>query len=811
MLPGWRLHSTDALLMRLFFLLALCASFCASVSTAQVRSTSEPYTVRGIVKDAETGVILSGATVASTQTPRGVAANRAGQFEIHLDRSPDALRVSFVGYETVTVTVGRASADTVVVVQLQLSTSSSGEATVTAESQTVVEDVRSGVSRIGTVEIRDTPQVLGEPDALKALQLLPGVSAGKEGTAGLNVRGSGPGQNLILLDGLPLYGTTHLFGFFSAFPTEALDQVVLLRGAFPARYAGRLASVIDLQTRAGSAERLGVQASVGLLSSQLVAEGPIGHGASILVAGRRTYIDVFTRALRREGGYSLDPYFTDGYARLDVPLGSAELTVSGYASRDAFAFQDGGVARRESSEIGWTNALGSARLRGGFGPLRLEAGAGAVAYGVGTRQDVEQGYPNDEEPLVGAGPAPGVPTEVDRFSTEYSSRAEDARVWLHGALGDLGFGATEAGLFASRHRYDPAASRLTSSGALGTDSTSSGAPSSSTEAGAYLEHDVAVGPLRVAVGAHVGYYKAEGVADISFQPRLAARLRLGDLALKASYARTTQPVHLLTNGALGLPTELWLPATALAPPSRADQWSAGAAYAPAASPWTVTADLYLKRERGLVEYLDGASFADASSSRWEDGVAVGTGRSVGIEVLLERRIGPLTWRLGYTLSRTTRRFAGIDGGTSFLAPFDRTHDVSLVGSYQLRPRVSLQGSWVFSTGQAVTLPVGDTYFCWGGQAGLSEECGVYTEYGPRNGARLPAYHRLDVAARFGRLGGRVGWTLGLTNAYNARNPFYVTRNPGGATTLSGREYDERYLRGFTLFPTLPFARVDIRF
>lgn len=782
-------------------LLVLLVS-CTLALAAQAQSSGD-YTVRGVVQDAETGDVLSGATVASTETARGVAANRAGRFEIVLDHSPDDLRVSFVGFQTVTVTVGRASADSALIVRLHPSSPSLGAVTVEADPETAVEAVRAGVSRIGAADLREMPQVLGEPDALKTLQLLPGIRGGREGRAGLHVRGSGPGQNLVLLDGLPLYGTTHLFGFFSAFPTEALDEVVVARGAFPSRYAGRLASVVDMRTRSGSDQRLGVQASVGLLSSQAVVEGPAA-GGSVLVAGRRTYLDALTRLAARPGSFSLHPYFADGYARYDLPLGSAALSVSGYASRDAFAFEDGsGLGTQESAEIGWTNGLGSARFHGTAGGFAYEAGVGAVSYDVRTRQDVERrpgdGSPDDDSP-----------DEVERFSVDYGSRAQDVRGWVHGALADVGLGTVEVGGFAARHHYAPAASRLMSTGALGVDSTSSGAPASSVEAGAYLEHDATVGPVRVAAGVHLGYYGADDVSDFSAQPRLSARLRLGDLALKGAYARTTQPVHLLTSGALGLPTELWLPATGLARPSRADQWSLGAAYAPEGATWTATADVYLKRERGLVDYLDGASFADASASRWEDLVAVGEGRSVGLEVLVERRRGRLTGWLGYTLSRTTRQFEAIDDGARFLSPDDRTHDLSLVGRYRLSPRVSLQGSWVYTTGQAATLPAGDAHYCWGG-AGLVDDCAVYTEYGPRNGARLPAYHRLDLAARFGRPDGRFSWTLGLTNAYNARNPSYVRRSSGTTTGLFGREYDERYLRGYTLFPVLPFARIDLRF
>lgn len=777
--------------------LCALAPLVASSQPAPGVAGGASYPIEGSVTDGETGEPLVGATVVSESTARGVATGLEGAFLLALDRSPDVLRVSFVGYGTVEVPVDRDRARRgPVVVALHPAASEFGTVSVEAEPETAVEAVWSGASRVSAEDIRAMPQVLGEPDALKTLQLLPGVRAGKEGTAGLHVRGSGPGHNLVLLDGLPLYGTTHLFGFFSAFPTEALDDVVALRSAFPARYAGRLASVVDLRTRTGSTDRVGVQASVGLLSSQVVAEAPLPGGASALVAGRRTYLDVFTRAFDRPGGYSLHPSFGDGYARLDAPVGPLSFTLSGYGSRDDFAFEDDGRTQRETGSVGWSNALGSARVRGAFGRLGLEGGLGAVAYDIQTTQSVER---------------PAADGDTDRFSTSYGSRAEDVRAWARGTWNASRWGTTELGGTWTRHHYVPAVSKVTTTAESGADSTSAGAPSSSIEMGAYAEHDVELGPLRASVGAHLGYYDSNGLTDLSVQPRLAARLRLGDYALKGSYAESAQPVHLLTNSALGLPTELWLPATPLAPLATARQWSVGGAYAPVGATWAVTLDGYLKRERGLVEYLDGASFADASASRWEDLVALGEGRSVGLEVLVEKKRGQLTGWLGYTLSRTTRTFPDLDGGALFTASSDRTHDLSLVGRYALTPTLSLQGSWVYTTGQAVTLPVGDSYACWEGGAGLESACGVYTEFGPRNGARLPAYHRLDIALRRERLGSRYAFTLGLTNVYNARNPFNVTQNWGTTTTFFGREYNERYLRGVTLFPVLPFARMDLRF
>lgn len=775
----------------------VCLALFVSLSV-EAQPAADGFVVEGTVTDGETGVPLVGATVVSVASGRGTSTRPDGAFRLSVTRSPDVLRVSYVGYGAVELAVGQAQAGVgPVEIELLPTWSALGTVSVEAAPETAVEAVWSGASRVSAEDVRAMPQVLGEPDALKTLQLLPGVRAGKEGTAGLHVRGSGPGQNLVLLDGLPLYGTTHLFGFFSAFPTEALSDVVALRSAFPARYAGRLASVVDLRTRPGSSERTGVQASVGLLSSQVVVEGPILGGLTGLVAVRRTYLDLFTRALAPPGGYSLDPYFGDAYARVDAPLGPLTATFSGYASRDAFAFEDPGVSQSEAGRVGWANALGSARVRGAVGPVAVEGGIGAVTYDLDMEQSVEHSDPDGGE--------------VDRFESSYGSEARDVRAWAQGASRTPWGSTVEVGGSWTAHRYTPAVTRVTTTATSGADTTAAGAPSSSVEAGVYAEHDTEVGPVRLSVGAHVGYYESGGFVDVSVQPRVAARLRLGDYAVKGSYASSSQPVHLLTNGALGLPTELWLPATPMAPVATARQWSLGGVYAPAGSAWAVTVDGYVKRERGLVEYLDGASFADASAGRWEDVVALGDGRSVGLEVLVERQRGRLTGWLGYTLSRTTRSFPDLDGGTPFTASSDRTHDVSLVGRYRLRPGLSLQGSWVYTTGQAVTLPVGDFYSCWDGGAGLETPCGVYAAYGPRNGARLPAYHRLDVAARLEWRDGRVAFSAGLTNAYNARNPFNVTGTGGGATSFFGREYDERYLRGVTLFPVLPFARLDLRF
>ncbi len=797
----------------------LFACACLALFTAQSASAQHLARIGGCVYS-EQEEPLSGATIQTSDVPpRATSASNNGCFGLRVLRGPVTLSISFVGFETQTHTLV-VRGDTSLTITLRSRPGVLGEAVVEGDrEEDPVESVQMSAVRVRAEEIRLTPQVLGEVDVLRTLQLQPGVRGGSEASAGLYVRGGGASENLVLLGGLPLYGTTHLFGFMSAFPSAAVSSVRLVKGGFPARYGGRLSSVVDVEMRAPGLRRVEARGSVGLLSSQLALDVPlVRNRVGVVVAARRTYVDVLTRLLASEG-FTAQPYFYDTYGSAYARLTARTHVVAHvYASRDAFitlrtgrSAVDEGVRAVDTERLvfGWDNTLASLQVRHAGATTRAEAGLGWVGYDLDSRQRIERRV-IEADSLV----------NLEASEVEYGSRVQDATAWanLDHAFSDKH--QTEAGFRVVRHAYTPRVNRQrVNGGSLGTAAETGGAEAAalpSWEGGAYAEHTATFGPVRVAAGLHASFYQTppdsgQTATFSSVQPRLSARYRRGRVAYKASYAATQQPVHLLVTSLVGPPSELWLPATRTFSPSRARQIALGAVATPSRA-WRFSLEGYYKTQRGIIAYRDGAGFEQSAETSWENTVVRGTGRSAGVEVLVEKRTGGLQGHLGYTLGSTRHTFPGINEGRSFPARFDRRHDVALALRYELSPRRLLSATWVYGTGEAVTLPNGQYRQCNPAGSGLyTEPCDLVTTYTARNGARLPAYHRLDLGLQFGYPEDRLHWTVGLYNAYSRRNAFYVTPNNSLVITADGKQYDERYLRRVSLFPILPFARVDFSF
>ena len=810
---------------------ALLATIAAS---AAAQPPPERVVLSGRVTDAETGEALIGATVYAPAARRGAATNAYGVYSLPLPAGPTRVVVSYVGYQ--------AAADTLALVadrryDVALAPDGTlGEVVVEAD-----EDVRArpedavqmGQVSLSGKEVRSLPALLGESDVLKAVQLLPGVRGGQEGTAGLYVRGGSPDQTLLLLDGTPVYNASHLFGFLSTFNGDAVNHVELTKGAIPARYGGRLASVLDVRLRDGDMERHRVQGQVGLLTSRLLAEGPIVPGkASVLVSGRRTYVDVVARPFldnlnaeaEANGDEQVYPqaYFYDLNAKANWHVTPRDrLYLSLYGGQDRFGFEaiepgyrcnangtecgPSGIDDKAGGGLDWGNLTGAFRYTRlvsprVFGALTLTASQ--YAFEVGS--SFEEGI--------------GGPDEI-RAEALYRSGIRD----LSGRLDvDVAAGrghALRLGAAVTNHRFTPGALVLFGNEAFEVeiDTTIGTQRTYGTEASVYAEDEWSpFGRLTLNLGVHATTYVSGGKAFPSVEPRLAARLAVRDrLALKASFATAQQPLHLLTTAGLGLPADLWVPATDRVGPQTGWQGSVGAAGSTVSGRTTWTVEGYWREMRDLVAYREGSSFVTPFDD-WQDLVVQGEGRSVGFEVFVQHRADRLSAWLGYTLARTDRQFDDIDLGDRFPYRYDRTHDVSAVALYEISRAFDVSAAWTYGSGDAVTLPAatytrpsyefGDIQDWIDAGSGFNEA----TAYGDRNGFRLPAYHRLDLGATwFFRRGPRPhALALNVYNAYNQKNPFL---------TLLDDEYDdqtgrsETKLKGVTIFPILPTLSYQFAF
>ena len=799
---------------------------------AQADAAGAPaVVVYGTVSDAATGEALAGATVYAPALERGVVTDAAGFFSLRHSAGPGLVHVSYVGY------AGRAVGfDTRVPLRVDVglvSVAVLGEVVVEGGSLRLPRPEQS--TRMGDVDLRGVdverlPALLGESDVLRALQLLPGVRGGQEGTAGLYVRGGSPDQTLILLDGTPLYNPSHLFGFLSTFNGDIVDRVELIKGTYPARFGGRLGSVLDVRLREGDLDRHHLQGQVGLIATRVVAEGPlVRRRASFLVSGRRTHVNLLAgpvieranRAAAERGDAQVEPRagFFDLNARVHWRPGTSDRVHANlYAGSDAFSFRStdpavacdhlgcapSGEVDLYGGSLDWRNVLGSVRYarvlsRRAMAEVTLSASDYDFRVGI----DVEEGL---------HGPAPR------SARARYRSGVRDLGVRLEMQLAPGDGHALGLGGSLTRHHFTPGALSVIGEADAGTvlDTLRGLNRSTAVDAAAYVEHEWRLGRLVLGTGLRIAYYASGRYRYPSLEPRLSATVSLHDrVAVKVGAGLTQQPIHLLTTGAgVGLPADLWMPADSVGP-ERAWQMALGLAGSLPNGLTTWTVEGYWREMDGLVSYRDGASFATPFND-WQELIVTGEGSSRGVELLLQHRQDRLTAWVGYTLARSDRRFEALDGGAPFPFRYDRRHDLSAVALVRLSRRIDVSALYVFGTGDAVTLPVARfdaTYLNarsvdhWTESNAFSAE---ETAYGPRNRFRLPNYSRVDIGATlyFRRSPRPHSLSLNVYNVTNRKNPFVTTLDSRVDERTGERR---RQLVGVALFPILPTLSYEFSF
>ena len=773
-------------------------------------------TISGYVRETGSREALIGVNVYLPGTTTGTTTNTYGFYSLTLP-AQDSVRLaySFVGYETLARTVGLRTNTTLNVLLTPGRTLSEVDVKAGRTEEKVSESVQMSRIDVPVAQIKKIPAFLGEKDVLKVLQLMPGVQKGSEGQTGIYVRGGGPDQNLIILDDAIVYNANHLFGFFSVFNGDALKSVELTKGGFPARYGGRLSSVIELNMKDGNRDKLHGEGGIGLIASRLVLEGPLTKSkkGSFLVSGRRTYLDVLAAPLIRaqsDGKTNAGYYFYDLNAKANYDFGQKDkVYLSGYFGRDRFYARSTG----ESTDVGlsWGNATGTLRWNHLFSQ-KLFSNLSLIY------SDYKFQISSDEKNSQG----------TDIFSLRYSSGIRDFSLKY-----DLDFypspqHSVRAGIQSIYHRFTPSAVVLKNTDinqlSLNVDNIDV------VESGVYAEDTWRpTDRLRVNGGLRLSSFQQKAVSYFRPEPRLSAAYNLRpDLSVKASYALMNQYVHLLSNTGIGLPTDLWVPTTDRVKPQQSQQVAIGVAKDFPNKGLALTVEGYYKSMSNIINYKEGASFlllndpTSADKVRWEDNVTTGRGWSYGAEVLLQKKVGRFSGWVGYTLSWTQWQFPELNGGRPFYPRYDRRHDVSVVGIYELSKRITLSGTWVYGTGQALTVPVGryETYqpgstFVYNGTNPLVQSLfgnsRSINDYGrEKNAFRAEAYHRFDVAIQFHKQlkHHERTWEFSLYNAYNRRNPFFYqieSVNQGqGKPTRTG-------LFRYSVFPIVPAFSYNFKF
>ncbi|MFN0274293.1 MAG: TonB-dependent receptor [Chitinophagales bacterium] len=758
------------------------------------RVSSQTFTISGYISDEETGEKLIGATIYDVKSEQGTVTNEYGFYSFTLLQDSVQLIFSYIGYSSQKQNIylsGDQQQNIKLTASLELET-----VVISAEDKEEKIQQRTQMSTIDIpIEtIKSLPAFLGETDVLKAMQLLPGVQSGSEGSSGIYVRGGSPDQNLILLDGVPVYNTNHLFGFFSVFNSDALSKATLIKGGFPARYGGRLSSVIDLRMKEGDMNDYHGEGSIGLVASRLTVEGPIKKDtSSFMISARRTYIDILARPLISASGDGeiFGYFFYDVNAKVNYKFTDKDrLYLSGYFGRDKFYFSDKKVEPENYTEAGldWGNGTGVLRWNH---IINKKTFSNLTATFTSYEFDISSDFFETIKDING-----------NEIETSYGFRYfSGIRDWT--LKEDIDFVPNprhyiKYGGGVTYHTFMPGATEYKQDGSeIETpDINLSSDNIFATEFDLYGEDDWEITSLiKLNYGLHASGFLVDSSFYKSLQPRLSARYLVNDdLSFKASYSSMAQYIHLLTNSGIGLPTDLWVPATDQVRPQNAIQYALGIAYTLKEN-YEVSLEGYYKKMNNIIDYKDGASYLYDGVTDWEEKVESGEGWSYGIEVFLQKKVGKFSGWLGYTLAWTNRQFPTINLGEKYPFKYDNRHEIDLAAVYKINERINLSAVWVYSSGQALSIPVAKYLGSYGQP--------VYY-YEGRNGYRMPAYHRMDVNVSFHKvkkLWTRT-WNFGAYNVYNHYNAFYIYESIDEAG-------DPAY-RQVTLFPIIPYFSWDFK-
>jgi len=733
-------------------LLFLCLSSISA--TAQNK-----YTISGFIRDAKTGEELIGATVSIKELPRkGVSTNAYGFYSITLPSGNYEVKSQYMGYEPISKQIVLNKS---LKLDFTLNESSQELQEVVITSKKTDENVtqtQMGLQKIDIKEINNIPVLFGEKDILKTIQLLPGIKSAGEGNSGFNVRGGASDQNLILLDEATVYNASHLMGFFSVFNSDAIKDMSVYKGNEPAEYGGRLSSVVDIKIKEGNDKKISVNGGIGLISSRLTVEGPIVKDkGSFIVSARRTYADLFLKLSKDTTLNQAKLYFYDVNAKANYRINDKNrIFLSGYFGKDVLGLGN-------TFGINWGNVTGTLRWNHLFSD-RLFSNTSIVFSNYDYKINVDMG------------------TEMSIISRIQDYNLKQDFQYYAGTKSTLKFGYNS-----TYHKIIPGA--ITTSDNINMKNF---ANRYAWENALYISHQYKFsGKTTIEYGSRFTIFSLLGPGSFytydsegntldtakynskqfvktyfNIEPRVTINhIITSQSSVKASYSRNVQNLHLLSNSTSDNPTDLWILNSNNVKPEIADQFSVGYYRNFNDNKYEFSTEVYYKNLQNQIDYKNGAELN--FNENVESQLLFGKGRAYGVELLFKKKYGKFNGWVSYTLSRTERKFDEINNGNYFSAKQDRTHDISIVGIYELNKRWTLSATWVYNTGNAVTFPVGKYQ--------VDGETKFY--YTERNASRMPAYHRLDIGATWIRKKTdkfESSWTFSLYNAYGHDNAYTVT-------------------------------------
>ncbi|QBA20951.1 TonB-dependent receptor [Chryseobacterium indologenes] len=735
---------------------AATAALCFST----LAMAQQTYSVSGTVKDKKNGELLIGVSVKVSEDPSiNVVANEYGFYSLSLPEGNYTLIISYPGYQDFEQKI---NVDQNIKLDLPLLPSESVEKAIDEVVITGIKkdknltSAQMGAETLSIKNIEKLPVLFGEKDVMKTIQLLPGIKSNGEGSSGFSVRGGATDQNLILLDEAPVYNASHLLGFFSTFNSDALKDASIIKGNSPAQYGGRLSSVLDVKMKDGNNKDYNVNGGIGLISSRLSVEGPIQkEKSSFIVSGRRTYADLFLKANKDYKDNKL--YFYDLNLKANYQINeNNRIYLSGYFGRDVLGLGD-------TFNTDWGNTTATLRWNSIISS-KLFSNTSFIY----SNYDYKISLKNDD-------------TVFDLNSKIRDWNLKQDFTWFAGNKHSVRFG-----LQSIYHTLTPSSASGT------TVSSFARNPRYSWENAVYINDDYkATEKLTINYGARLSMFSVLGgdtfntyengvLTDSKFlekgkfgktyvniEPRISANYRINEVSsVKGGYSRNTQNLHLLSNSNSGNPTDQWIGSSYTVKPEIADQISLGYSRNFNNNNYELNAEVYYKDMKNQIDFKNGAQIGFDTGADVESELLFGKGRAYGLELIAKKKSGKLTGWISYTLSKTERKINGINNNEWYNARMDKTHDLSVVATYQLNPKWSFSGLFVYSTGNAVTFPTGK--YELNGQ--------TVFQYSNRNADRMPAYHRMDLSATYEPSSNkrfRGSWTFGIYNLYGRENAYTI--------------------------------------
>lgn len=743
-------------------------------------ASAQTHILQGVVLDS-VGLSLSQAHI-QTSIKKSAVTDSAGSFLIQVPKGKFQITISYTGYKKFSQSLSIAC-DTIIYFFLQTKNEELNEIIVTADrtlQSDQFETTRMSTNTLSGKEISSIPVLGGEADLIKTIQLLPGVTKGADGTTDLFVRGGAADQNLVMLDGAPVYNTGHLFGFLSVFNPDMLDKVESINGAFPSEYGGRLSSILDVSSKSTMPNRTKLKGNIGLLASRLMIEQPIVKDKlAIWVAGRRTYVDQVIRLTGEELPY----FFYDLNAKVIYkPNARDRMEFTIYEGNDVLDFSRAPRATLRNRNITNSFTLGNSTQTFLWKRNFYNFNTTLSLYRTVFQYNIQS-------------------TFTDNALFVNSSIVDVGGKWIITSDSLKKKISVKGGVEMVQHQVAP--NRITTTGEI-SDILKSGAttPQTALETSGFFHVDGSLTPrLRFNAGARVSSAYVDNTFYVNPEPRVAFRYAIDSLtAIKASYSRMAQYLHRVSSAAVAFPTDIWYPVTSRVKPQTADQIALGVQRTFPKQNVYVSVEAYYKWMHDLIGYKEGASLL--LNTNFENQLVQGKGLSYGLEVLIKKESGKLTGWISYTLAKSERQYDEVNNGDWFLARYDRRHNLAVVMNYQLSKRWSVSSVFEFISGSRFTPIIGQYVVPSPSLGGID----LIPVFAPINSVRLADTHRLDVGIKYRtrtdkKLQGE--WFVGVYNVYNRAAPIGIVIRPNGDGSF---RYEQP-----GLFGLLPFVSYGFKF